>query len=154
MILTKYQNIMFNLEGAFSKEKSMPTKTRELKNPNNIHEIYQNIIADFDFDYHDAVKLYYQANTEQSKKIYLDYLKNEYKRLAEWSANEYQIADKYVKDVFQTAFGFSDQKITRIFSDSNNANSLKLWGWICRISIMICFTCFIAVLILLAANYI
>ena len=31
IFLTKYQSIMFFLEGAFSKEKTMPTKTHELK---------------------------------------------------------------------------------------------------------------------------
>ena len=153
LFLIKFQNVMFFLEGAFSKEKSMPTQTRELKNPNDIHEIYQNIIVDFDHNYYDVVNLYNQAQTDQSKKFYVDYLKNEYERLADWSTKEYLTADKYVKNVFQTAFGFSDKKIERIFSKNNDTSKLKLWSWICGISIAICLICFVVVLIILALNY-
>ncbi|QCX01412.1 hypothetical protein FGM00_15335 [Aggregatimonas sangjinii] len=153
LFLTKYQNIMFYLEGAFSKERTMPTETRELKKPNDIHEIYQNIKADFDHDYFDVVNLYNQAQSKESKKYYVDYLKTEYERLAEWSTNEYKTADKYVKNIFKTAFGFSDKKINKIFSENNDSFYFKLWSWICGISIAICLISFITVLILLALNY-
>ena len=144
---------MFFLEGAFSKEKSMPTVTRELKNPDDIHEIYQNIKTDFGHNYSDVVNLYNQAQNNESKKYYVNYLKNEYKRLADWSANEYQTANNYLKDVFKTAFDFSDKKINKIFSKKNDGFYLKLWSWICGISISICLICFVAVLIILAINY-
>lgn len=51
LFMTKYQSKMFFLEGAFSKEKTMPTEVTDLKDINNIHEIYQKIKSDFDFDY-------------------------------------------------------------------------------------------------------
>ncbi|MDP2527610.1 hypothetical protein [Maribacter dokdonensis] len=153
LFLTKYQNIMFYLEGAFSKEKTMPTETRELKKPDDIHEIYQKIKADFDHDYEDVLNLYNQPQTDESKKYYIDYLKSEYQRLAEWSASEYKIADDYVKGVFKTAFGFTDKKINKIFSKNNDSFYLKLWGRICGISITVCLISFVSVLIILAFNY-
>ena len=153
LFLTRYQNIMFYLERAFSKEKTMPTETRELKNPDDIHEIYQKIKTDFNHDYSDILNLYNQPPTEESKKYYIDYLKSEYKRLAEWSASDYRNADDYIKGVFKTAFGFSDKKINRIFSSNNDAFYLKIWSWICRISITVCLISFVSVIIILALNY-
>ena len=99
------------------------------------------------------MNLYNQAQTKESKKYYVDYLKNEYKRLAEWSANEYEIADNYVKRIFKTAFGFTDKRINKIFNKNNDSFYLKMWGWICGISISICLICFVTVIVLLAFNY-
>jgi len=151
LYLTKYQNIMFYLEGAFSKEKIMPTKTAELKNPEDIHEIYQKIKTDFDEDYLDVLNLYNQSGSD--KKYYVDYLNTEYKRLAEWSANEYQTAENYVKGIFKTAFGLSDKRTDKILSSLNHSLYLKIYGWISIISIYVCMISFISVIIILAYKY-
>ena len=153
LFLKKYQSIMFFLEGAFSKEKTMPTETQELKTPNNIHEIYQKIKTDFDHDYSDIVDLYNQPQSEESKNYYVDYLKNEYKRLAEWAKNEYQYADKYMKTVYKTAFGLSDKEIDKLFSQNNDSFYLKMWSWISVLSIAICLITFVSVIIILTINY-
>lgn len=153
LFLTKYQNIMFYLESAFSKEKTMPTETRELKNPNDIHEIYQKIKADFDLDYADVLNRYNQSQTEELKKSNIDYLKSEYQRLAELSSSEYKVANDYVIRVFKTAFGITDKKINKIFSKNNDSFYLNLWRRICGISISVCLICFVLVLIILSFNY-
>jgi hypothetical protein len=153
LFLQKYQSIMFFLEGAFSKEKTMPTETRELKNTDDIHEIYQKIKADFDHDYSDIVELYNKPQAEESKEYYVDYLKNEYKRLADWAKKEYLYADEYMKTVYKTAFGLSDREINKLFSDKNHSFYLKMWSWISVISITVCLLTFVSVIILLAVNY-
>ena len=153
LFLQKFQSIMFFLEGAFSKEKTMPTETQELKNPNDIHEIYQKIKNDFDHDYSDIIELYNQPQSTESKNYYVDYLKNEYERLAEWAKNEYQYADDYMKSVYKTAFGLSDKQINKLFGKNKDSFYLKLWSWICVISIAICLITFISVIIILAVNY-
>lgn len=144
---------MFYLEGAFLKEKTMPTTTRELNDPDDIHEIYQNIKTDFDHDYSDVLNLYNQHQTEESKKHYVDYLQAEYKRLAEWSANEYKIAEDYMKEVFKTAFGLTDKQINNLYSKDNDSIYLKMWRIISAISISVCIICFFSVLIILVFNY-
>lgn len=154
LLLTKYQQIMFYIEAAFSREKTMPTETRKLKNPDDIYEIYQKIQADFDHNYEDVLKLYRQQQREECKKYYVDYLKSEYKRLAEWSANEYKTGDDYVKGVFKNAFGFSDKKINKMFQENNNSFYFKLWGWICGIAIAVCLLSFVSGLIILTLNYV
>jgi len=153
LFLKKYQSIMFFLEGAFSKEKIMPTETRELNNPDDIHEIYQKIKTDFDHDYSDIVDLYNQPQTEESKKYYVDYLKNEYKRLTEWAKNEYEYADEYMKTVYKTVLGLSDKEINKLFNQNNDTFYLKMWSWISVISISICLITFVSVIIILTFNY-
>lgn len=115
LFMTKYQNILFFLEGAFSEQRMMPTETKELKNPEDIHEIYQKIKNDFDEDYIDVLELFNKTESKDSKKYYVDYLKEEYSRLAKWSANEVSIATEYIKGIYQKAFGLSDNKIAKIF---------------------------------------
>ncbi|WP_282074830.1 hypothetical protein [Maribacter aquivivus] len=153
LFLTKYQTILFYLEGAFSKEKTMPTETREFKKPNDIHEIYQKLKYDFDQDYSDIIILYNQASNEQSKKYYIEYLKTEYSRLADWSKNEYEYAEKYVKGVFKKAFGFSQKRIDKIYEKQNHSLYLKMWGWVCGISIAVCIVSFISALLLLVLKF-
>ncbi len=153
LYLTEYQNTLFYLEGAFSKEKTMPTETRELKNPDDIHEIYQKIKVDFEQDYSDIVGLYNSSQTTESKQYYLDFLKAEYTRLAEWSANEYKYADEYVKSVFKKAFGLTEKKMKSIFKGKNNSFYLKMWGVIRILSISVCLISFVSVVIILAFNY-
>ena len=153
LFLQKYQSIMFFLEGAFSREKSMPTEIQKLKNTDDIHEIYQKIKTDFDHDYYDIVQLYNQSQSIESKKYYVNYLNNEYERLAEWAKNEYNYADEYMKDVYKTAFGFSDKKINKIFNENKDSFYLKIWSWISVISIIICIVSFISVILTLALSY-
>lgn len=153
LFMTKYQNRMFFLEGAFSMEKIMPTKVPDLTEINDIHEIYQIIKSDFDFDYSDVIQLYNSTENPESKKYYLDYLKSEHKRIGEWAKNNYEYGIKYVKSVFKDTFGFSDKLIERKFQAKNDLIYLRSYRWICTISIYSCFLCFIAVLILLASNY-
>lgn len=153
LFLQKYQSIMFFLEGAFSKEKTMPTETQELKNPDDIHEIYQKIKTNFDYDYSDIIELYNQPQSAESKNYYIEYLKNEYARLAEWAKNEYQHADEYMKSVYKIAFGLSDKQISKLFSKNKDSFYLKLWGWISVISISICLITFISVIVILSMNY-
>jgi hypothetical protein len=153
LFLQKYQSIMFFLEGAFSKEKTMPTETQELKNPNDIHEIYQKIKTDFDHDYSDIIELYNQPQSAESKNYYVDYLKKEYERLAEWAKNEYIYADEYMKRVYKTAFGLSDKQINKLFSQNKDSFYLKMWSWICVISIAVCLITFVSVILILAMNY-
>lgn len=151
--LTRYQNAMFYLKGAFSQENTMAENTRKLKNPNDIHEIYQNIKMDFGHDYSDIINLYNQSQTEESKNYYVGYLKSEYERLAEWSANEYEYANNYIKNFFKNAFGFTDKKINKIFSKNNNSFYLKLWTRVCQISISICLISFVSVILILVFYY-
>lgn len=153
LFLKKYQNIMFFLEGAFSQEKTMPTETQNLKNPDDIHEIYQKIKADFDHDYFDIIELYNQPQSTESKSYYVNYLKSEYERLAEWAQNEYHYADEYMKGVYKTAFGLSDKQINKLFSQNKDSFYLKMWSWISVISITICLIAFISVILILALNY-
>lgn len=153
LFLTRYQNIIFYLKGAFSQENTMAENTRKLNNPNDIHEIYQNIKMDFGHDYSDIINLYNQSQTEESKNYYIGYLKSEYERLAEWSTKEYEYANNYIKDVFKNAFGFTDKKINKIFSENNNSFYLKLWTRICQISISICLISFVIVILILAFYY-
>ncbi len=153
LFLTRYQNAMFFLKGAFSQEDIMSDSARELKNPNDIHEIYQNIKMDFGHDYADIINLYNQSQTEETKNYYIEYLKSEYTRLAEWSANEYKYANNYIKGVFKNAFGFTEKKINKIFSKNNNSFYLKLWTRICQISISICLISFVSVILILVFYY-
>jgi hypothetical protein len=153
LFLQKFQSIMFFLEGAFSKEKTMPTETIELKNPDDIHEIYQKIKTDFDQDYADIIELYNKPQSTESKNYYVEYLKNEYARLAEWAKNEYEYADQYMKGVYKTAFGLSDKQINKLFSKNKDSFYLKLWSWISIISIAVCLITFISVIIILETNY-
>lgn len=153
LFLQKYQSIMFFLEGAFSSEKAMPTKTKELVNPDDIHEIYQKIKSDFDQNYSDIIQLYYKTESAERKKYYVEYLKNEYKRLAEWAKDEYEYADEYMKEVYKTALGLSDKEINKLFDKNVGSFYLKLWGRISIISIAICLITFISVIIILAVNY-
>ena len=152
LFMTKYQNKMFFLEGAFSKEKTMPTETPNLKDINDIHEIYQKIKSDFNFDYSDIIQLYNNTENPESKKYYLEYLKSEYQRIGEWAKNEYEYGIKYFKSVFKNTFGLSDKAIERKFQAKNDTTFLKIYGWICTISVSTCFICFLSVLILLASN--
>lgn len=151
--LTRYQNAMFYLKGAFSQEYIMTENTRELKNPNDIHEIYQNIKMDFGHDYSNVINLYNQSQTEESKNYYVGYLKSEYKRLTAWSIKEYEYANNYIKDVFKNAFGFTDKKINKIFNKNNNSFYLKLWTRICQISISICLISFVSTILILVFYY-
>lgn len=153
LFLTRYQNAMFFLKGAFSQEEIMPENTRELKKPSDIYEVYQNIKMDFGHDYADVINLYSQSQTEEEKQYYVEYLKSEYTRLAEWSANEYKYANNYIKSVFKNAFGFSDKKINKIFSKNNNSFYLKLWTRVCQISISICLISFVSVILILVFYY-
>jgi hypothetical protein len=153
IFLTKYQVKMFFLEGAFSKEKSMPTEISNLNDINLIHEINQKIKSDFDFDYSDIVDLYNNAESQESKEYYVEYLKSEYSRIGEWAKNEYKYGISYLKSVFKNAFGMSDKAIERRFKATNDITYLKTFGWICTISISTCLICFLSVLILLAYNY-
>ena len=150
LFMTKYQSKMFFLEGAFSKEKTMPTEITDLKGINDIHEIYQKIKSDFDFDYADIIQLYNNAENQESKEYYLEYLKSEYLRIGNWAKNEYEYDMKYLKSVFKNTFGLSDNAIEKRFESKNDTTYLKVYGWICTISISICF---LSVLILLASNY-
>lgn len=153
LFLKRYQNAMFFLKGAFSQEGIMPDSARELKKPNDIHEIYQNIKMDFGYDYADVINLYNQSQTNEVKKYYVEYLKSEYLRLAEWSANEYKYANNYIKNVFKNVFGFTEKKINKIFSENNNSFYLKLWTRICQISISICLISFVSVILILVVYY-
>lgn len=153
LFLQKYQSIIFFLEGAFSKEKSMPTETQELKNPDDIHEIYQKIKTDFDHDYSDIIEFYNQPQSAESKKYYIEYLKDEYERLAEWAKKDYQYADEYIKRVYKRAFGLSDKQINKLFSKNKDSFCLKLWSWVSIISIAISLLTFISVILILALNY-
>jgi hypothetical protein len=153
LFLTKYQNKMFYLDGAFSKEKTMPTETSDLQDINDIHQIYQKIKSDFDFDYSDIIQLYNNAENTQSKNYYLEYLKSEYIRIGEWAKNEHEYGISYLKSVFKDTFGLSDKAIEEKFQANNDTAFLKIYSWICAISFWTCFICFLSVLILLASNY-
>ena len=98
---------MFFLEGAFSKENTMPTEITDLKGINDIHEIYQKIKSDFDFDYADIIQLYNNAENQESKEYYLEYLKSEYLRIGNWAKNEYEYDMKYLKSVWLDLYYFN-----------------------------------------------
>lgn len=153
LFLTRYQNAMFYLKGAFSQEHIMAENTRYLKNCNNIHEIYQYIKMDFGHDYSYVIKLYKQSQTEESKNYYTGYLMSEYERLAKWSKKEYEHVNNYIKIVFKNAFGFTDKKINKIFNENSNSIYLKLWTIICKISISICLISFISAILIIVFNY-
>lgn len=99
------------------------------------------------------IERYNQSQSTESKKYYINYLENEYKRLAEWSNNEYQYADEYIKGIYKTAFGLSDKQFSKIFSQNRDSIYLKIYSWITLISIIIYLITFISVILILALNY-
>lgn len=153
IFLTKYQNILFYLQAAFSHEKSMPSEVKAFQNQNDIQEIYQRIKNDFDFDYSVILKKYQKSITSESKRKYTEYLRSEYFRLVEWSSNQYEYADNYIKEVFKEGLNYSDKKIEKILRKNNDSFYLQLYSYICLTSIIICLISFVTVLILLIINY-
>lgn len=151
--LTKYQKLIFFLEGAFSEEKTMPTETSEINNIYDIHEINKKIKLDFDFDYSHIIDLYNKETLKESKDYYLEYLKNEYLRIGEWAKNDHRNGIEYLKRIFKEAYGISDKTIEKKFKKVNTSTYLKVFKWISIISISTCLICFLSVLILLTYNY-
>lgn len=153
LYLVNYQNIIFYLEGAFSKNEMMMIEEEKLSDNIKIHEVHQKIKAGFDKDYSDVIDLYNKANTEQSKKIYLDYLIEEYRRLSVWSKKEYNYSINYVQNTIGKAFGLTEQQNKKIQNKTNYSFYLKLWFIIGIISLSVSILTFITVIILLTTNY-
>lgn len=153
LFLTKYQNKIFFLEGAFSKEKIMPTEINELKQDFDIFQIHQKIKSDFDFDYSDIIDLFNASKTEESKKYYTNYLREEYLRIGEWAKTDYENSINYIKGVYKNTFGLSKKSIDKIFKGKNETFYFKLYAWVSVLSSFICVISFLSVLILLAVNY-
>ena len=153
LYLVNYQKIIFYLEGAFSENEMMIIEEEKLDANITIHEIHQKIKTGFDKDYSDVIDLYNNAETEQSKKFYLDYLIEEYRRLAIWSKNEYDYSINYVKNVIGKAFGLTEKQNEKLQNKTNNSFYLKLWFLIGVISLLVSILSFITVIILLTTNY-
>lgn len=153
LYLINYQKIIFYLEGAFSKNEMMIIEKEKLKININIHEIHQKIKTGFKADYSDVIELYNNAESEQLKEFYINYLIEEYTRLVIWSKNEYEYSVKYVKGVIGKAFGLTEKQNGKLQNKTNNTFYLKLWYLIGLFSLIVSVISFIAVIILLTTNY-
>lgn len=151
--LVNYQKIIFSLEGAFSKNEMMIINEEKLNENINIHEIHQKIKNGFGKDYSDVLELYNKSETEQSKKFYLEYLIEEYKRLASWSKKEYDYSINYVKNAIKKAFGLSEKQNERLIKKANNPNYIKFWFVFGLVSFIVCNLMFAIVLIFLIVKY-
>ena len=153
LFLVNYQKIIFVLESAFSKNEIMLIEEEKLDTILNIHVIHQKIKTEFDKDYSDVIDLYNNAVTDQSKKFYLEYLIEEYRRLLIWSKNEYDYSINYAKNVIGKAFGLTAKQNEKLENKTNNSFYLNLWFLIGVISLLVSILAFITVIILLTTNY-
>ncbi|WP_291128563.1 hypothetical protein [Flavobacterium sp. UBA7682] len=153
LFLTKYQQTLFYLEGAFTKDEMMRLEINELDSTMNIHQINQKIENDFGHSYSDIIELHKDAVNEEQKEYYLNYLKAEYINLAKRAKIEYEYSIDYIKGVYKKAFGLKQKTIDKMFLNNNNSFYLKLYRIISICSFLISIGTFITVLIILVANY-
>lgn len=66
---------------------------------------------------------------------------------------EYNYSIEYIKDIYKDAFGLKQKTINKLFQENKNSFYLKLYGVISTCSFIISVGAFIAVLIILIANY-
>ena len=147
----QYQSIEFYLQGAFSDKEIMETEPDDLSNETDIKEVVRRIKTDFGEDVSHILPLYNQADANLKEYLLKD-LKQHYKKVGEWAKKDFEFAMKYVKDVYQKAFGLSEKRIDKMFNAKNSAK-LKFFGWTTAIAFLISCLSFIAVVIILCAAY-
>jgi hypothetical protein len=147
----QYQAIEFFLQGAFSDNEIMETYPDDLEDENDIKEVVRRIKNDFGEDVSHMLPLYDQGPPDIQQLI-LDDLKDHYKKTGEWAKRDFEFGMNYVKSIYKTAFGFSQKRIDKIFTEQT-PTKLKIYGWITLISFLLCCLSFIAVIIILCAAY-
>lgn len=153
LYLVNFQKIIFYLEVAFSENEMMIIKEEKIDADIKIHDIHQKIKTGFNKDYSDVIELYNNTQKGQDKKVYIEYLIEEYRRLIIWSKNEYDYSTNYVKKVIGKAFGLTEKKTEKLFKETNYSFYLKLWFLIGVISLFVSIVSFMTVMIILATNY-
>lgn len=147
----QYQSIEFYLQGAFSDREIMKIEPDDLTDETDIKEVIRRIKTDFGEDVSHVLPLYNQADTSL-KEYLLNDLKQHYKKVGEWAKKDFEFAMKYVKNVYQNAFGLSEKRIDKIFN-SKTSLKLKLFGWTTAITFFLSCLSFIAVVFILCITY-
>lgn len=153
-VLNHHQNIIYFLEGAFSKERSMPDKFIPVENPENIYEIQSRLKNDFGQDLSEVVKNYEQTEVEDEKEYYLNLMFTEYQNFSAWSEEQHEKAHDYIKEMFGKAYHLPKDKVTNIHEkEFKDGLYLKIWDRISIVFLILTMTSFVSVLILLVVNY-
>jgi hypothetical protein len=146
-----YQSTEFQLRAAFSNTEIMEIDADDLASENDINEVVRRIKTDFGEDVSHVLEIY-EGVDETGKTYLLNDLKKHYKKTGERVKKEFEFSIKYVKDVYRSAFGWSEKRIEKVFN-TQVAEKLRFWGLTVSIAFLVSCLSFITVLILLTVLY-